>query len=279
VARTKTFEMNYFNTYYFANIVHSVVMNPIGYVRNFDEFYQVGLTLPNKFSKDSSLHEFIRFIIDGIFEETLQKECLEIEEKKLLSDHSKIKPFWINRALEKFGFEHKSFQEWCTDNSHKIDHHEDAIHTYVYEFLYDDYQELLNKLSSEVFYILFMNREFLLEFNRIIAIHIEGLTVDDNDPNITQNLKRDGVLFRADIPQWVKDAVFFRDRGHCVFCKCDLTNLITRLKPKNFDHMVPLNLSGANDVSNIQLTCETCNLSKSGDLIETSNTYEHWYTN
>jgi hypothetical protein len=277
MASRKTFEMSYYNTYYFANIIHSVVMHPFGYLRNIDEFYQTGLSIPAKFSKDSNLHEFIRFIIDGIFNETLQKECQEIDEKGLMAHPTKIKPFWINNALREHGFEHISFQEWLEDSPYKDGFPDDAAYSYLNDFLHDLYQDLLKKLAVEVFYILFMNREFLLEFNGLISVHIEGIEVDENDPYVAVMLKRDGVLYRADIPNWVKDAVFFRDRGHCVFCNTNLTNLITRLTVRNFDHMVPLNLSGANDVSNIQLTCETCNLAKSGTISETSKTYELWY--
>lgn len=274
----KTFEMSYYNTYYFANVIHNVVMHPLGYLRNIDEFYQIGLAIPAKFSKDSSLHQFIRFIIDGIFNETFEEECQEIDKNDLMSDPSKIKPFWFNNALREHGFDHISFQEWLAGKPYDYGHPNDDAYSYFYEFLYNPYQELLKKLAVEVFYILFMNRQFLLKFNELISAHIEGLNVDEQDPWIAGKLKRDGVLHRADIPKWVKDSVFFRDRGHCVFCNTNLTNLITRLTIKNFDHMVPLNLSGANDISNIQLTCETCNLSKSGTLSETSKIYELWYT-
>ncbi|WP_419890713.1 HNH endonuclease [Paenibacillus xylanexedens] len=269
--------MNYYNTYYFANVIYNVVMRPFGFIRNFDEFYQVGLTVPVKFSKDSNLHEFIRFVIDGIFEENLRKECDMIDDNELMAEPSKIKPFWINRALSENGFTHKSFQEWLEENQIISTSVGNTIDSYVYEYLYDPYQELLRKLAIEVFHILFLNREFLLEFNSLVSVHISFLRVDEDNTHIPGKLKRDGVLYRADIPAWVKDAVFFRDRGHCVFCNSNLTNLVSRLTVKNFDHMIPLNLSGGNDVSNIQLTCESCNLKKSGSEGETSKTYELWY--
>lgn len=269
--------MSYYNTYYFSNIVHYVVMQPFGYLRNIDEFYQIGLSIPSKFSKDSNLHEFIRFTIDKIFDEALQEECREIDDNNLMAAPSQIKPFWINHALRENGYDHISFQEWLEENPFNGQFPDDAVHSYVYDFLNDPYQDLLRKLALEVFHILFLNREFLLKFNHMISAHIVMLRVNNNDPHVAGKLKRDGVLNRADIPTWVKDAVFFRDRGHCVFCNSNLTNLVTRLTVKNFDHMVPLNLGGANDVSNIQLTCEACNLEKSGSTSETSKTYELWY--
>lgn len=277
MTNTKTFKMNYYNTYYFASVIHSVVMQPFGYLRSIDEFYQYGLRVPAKFAKDSNLHEFTRFVIDRIFNESLEKECNKISEKGLMKSPDSIKPFWINNALEENGFEHISFQKWLENSPYKSGFPDDAAYSYVYDFLDGLYQNLLQKLATEVFHILFMNREFLLEFNRVISARIAMLRINENDPYVAGKLKRDGVLFRADIPVWVKDAVFFRDRGHCVFCNTNLANLITRLTVKNFDHMVPLNLHGANDVSNIQLTCEACNLDKSGSIIETSKTYERWY--
>lgn len=276
MANKKTFEMSYYNTYYYANVINNVVCNSFDYLSKIDEFYHIGLSIPTKFSKNSNLHGFIRFIIDEIFDETFQQECKDIDKKGLMDEPTKIKPFWFNHALRDNGIEHMSFQEWLEGGPYDYGVHDDKPYSYFYEFLEDPYHDLLQKLAVEVFYILFMNREFLLAFNKLISAYISELLVDEN-PYLAGKLKRDGVLYRSDIPTWVKDSVFFRDRGHCVFCNTNLTNLITRLTVKNFDHMVPLNLGGANDVSNIQLTCETCNLSKSGTISETSKLYELWY--
>ncbi|NHN33389.1 HNH endonuclease [Paenibacillus agricola] len=60
-----------------------------------------------------------------------------------------------------------------------------------------------------------------------------------------------------DIPAWVKELIFSRDQGICVVCSSSLTYWITELSENNFEHMVPLALSGANDVSNMQLICTT----------------------
>ena len=37
-------------------------------------------------------------------------------------------------------------------------------------------------------------------------------------------------------------------------------------------------LGGINDVTNIQLLCEACNLSKGKKALPVSNLYEPWYT-
>lgn len=90
-------------------------------------------------------------------------------------------------------------------------------------------------------------------------------------------LKKDGVLKRVNIPQWVAKAVFFRERGRCAFCDQDLSGIFSTQPESHLDHIVPLNLGGINDISNIQLLCKPCNLSKSGIYIRTSNRYETWY--
>ena len=78
--------------------------------------------------------------------------------------------------------------------------------------------------------------------------------------------------------QWMKRAVFCRDRGKCVLCGRNLTGLLmlTRDTEIHCDHMVSLNQGGMNDVSNIQLLCRECNLFK-GTVRATSNIYQDWF--
>ena len=51
-------------------------------------------------------------------------------------------------------------------------------------------------------------------------------------------------------------ALYPAQRGRCVSCRGKLGESYHR------DHVVPLSLGGSNDISNIQLLCEFCNLSK-----------------
>lgn len=60
------------------------------------------------------------------------------------------------------------------------------------------------------------------------------------------------------IPQSVKDTVWRRDRGRCVFCGGQ-GNL-------EFDHIIPFSLGGSNTYRNIQLLCQDCNRSKSAKI-------------
>jgi len=63
---------------------------------------------------------------------------------------------------------------------------------------------------------------------------------------------------REAIPRLVQREVWQRDGGQCVECS-------TRER-LCFDHIVPLSKAGGNSVRNLQLLCESCNLSKSNRI-------------
>ncbi|MCB0342625.1 MAG: HNH endonuclease [Pseudobdellovibrionaceae bacterium] len=56
---------------------------------------------------------------------------------------------------------------------------------------------------------------------------------------------------RSAIPQSIKRLVFHRDQGRCVHCGSGYA--------LEYDHIQPQCLGGANDVSNLRLTCRSCN--------------------
>lgn len=122
------------------------------------------------------------------------------------------------------------------------------------------YYETISDIANEVFYILFQNRKFLLAFNEFIS--------DQNPYEIN----------RAYIPQWVKRAIHFRDRGKCVCCGKDLSGEFDFVEDGSIhlDHIVPLESGGLNDVANLQLMCADCNLHKSVRAFTTEN-YRNWY--
>jgi hypothetical protein len=138
---------------------------------------------------------------------------------------------------------------------------EDAFDDYLVQlWIGDKYEDVVDKIAEEMFYILFLNRDFLLYFNHYMS-------------------RTHGANFsRIHMPEWVKRAVFYRDRGRCVLCGKDLSGqlAISGEKEIHYDHMVPLEQGGMNDVTNIQLLCSSCNLSK-GTFSATSNIYQNWY--
>ncbi|HEX2907840.1 MAG TPA: HNH endonuclease [Phototrophicaceae bacterium] len=137
----------------------------------------------------------------------------------------------------------------------------------------DGFELLWEKITEEVFHILFGNRTFLLQFNLALADYLRYSSVKIPP----QYLDKKGVIKRQHIPQWVKKAVYFRDQGRCVLCQKDLSGLLSTDRSLQYDHIVPLNLWGTNDPCNIQLLCDKCNNSKSGDLIKTGLKYASWW--
>ncbi|WP_370774969.1 HNH endonuclease [Anaerobutyricum hallii] len=115
----------------------------------------------------------------------------------------------------------------------------------------DEYKIVVNKIVDKMFYILIESFCYAL-----IVI------------SRTHNTK----FVHECMPQWMKRAVFYRDREKCVFCERNLTDLLmlTRDTEIHCNHMISLNQGGMNDVSNIQLLCRECNLSK-GTVRVTSN--------
>ena len=118
---------------------------------------------------------------------------------------------------------------------------------------------LLYIVVDDVFSILYMNKNFLHEFNRQCAEIIRTLKKDDY-PDL---LRDDGVIKRVSYyPTWLKRGIEYRDKCRCSICGCDLSSAFTTLVDKNYDHIIPLKMGGNNDPSNWQLTCERCNKSK-----------------
>ena len=72
--------------------------------------------------------------------------------------------------------------------------------------------------------------------------------------------------------------MFHRDRGKCTFCRRDLTSVYSVMEERglHYDHIVSLEQGGINDVSNLRLLCDKCNLSKSTGM-RTSDIYQNWF--
>lgn len=78
--------------------------------------------------------------------------------------------------------------------------------------------------------------------------------------------------------QWVQRTVLLRDRGKCAICQADLSGLMTTDFEKALDHIVSLALGGNNDVTNLQLLCQACNLKKLDHTINTSERYPTYFS-
>lgn len=114
---------------------------------------------------------------------------------------------------------------------------------------------VLPKLVTEVFTLLFSDREAMKEFNLKLTDSLGG-----------------GVHKRCTYwYSWLKNALMYREKGACAICKTDLTATFNSLGKVAVDHIVPIALGGVNDPTNLQLLCSTCNGEKSGDVVVTSN--------
>lgn len=219
---------------------------------NYDDTYFIEHSA--RFNKDTLLHQYIVVTALNVYRREFRKSTDWYEEEGVLD-------YWYDK-----------FEEYNI----KIPTYKERKNYDVYKwFLRHEmkFEQLYTYLANEVFYILFNNRNFLLMFNQIVSETVYDLSTYYPVKYLTKK----GTIKRSNIPVWVKKAVFHRDKGRCVFCNTDLTNLINTLTIKNFDHIVPLDLFGANDPCNIQLSCEKCNKSKSNKEPSTSDNYFSWW--
>ena len=118
----------------------------------------------------------------------------------------------------------------------------------------------------------------LLRFNDMMAAEVQRRANEDiTNVEAAARFARPGVLRRVTIPKWAQRAVYFRDRGFCVFCHQDLTGIVNIGSAENYDHVVPLGRGGLNDVTNLQLLCSAGNSKKRMGEPMTSSQYEAWY--
>jgi hypothetical protein len=268
------FQMDYYKTYYFADICDSVMENTFDYVNTLNGFWGDGRM--NKFIKPfqkfSILHIYIEFCIDRlIYESDRDNTDLEIEQLQ-------NKKFWINETLDYHKIEHISIWEWYQTENRESDFVDDLIVEYLQFIEFSDFFDSLKiQMIEETFFILFLNRKFLRAFNLNLSEILKIQESEDFEDSDLRLLSSKFKLLRKNIPSWAKKAVFYRDRGKCTYCNKDLTGIINISNKLHIDHIVSLNEHGFNDVSNLQLLCESCNTSKGSRHNKISKKYEKWY--
>ncbi len=288
-AKRSFIELTYYETYYFANVVKNVLEDQFSYLRLLDGFYgdRRYLTYTSPFPRFSVFHKFIHFIVDDVVCEDVLNIKLDVRQDQAerfkslpsaLDPHPSKLP--VNLAFDRLGINHEPFDVWLNSRGLSfLDARDDDVEQY-YEDLRVEGQmdELLDRATAEVFFVLFQNRHALLLFNEMMAVQIEQGTRDDvaNSESV-RFFARPGVLRRVALPSWVQRAVYFRDRGMCVNCAGDLSGVLAIGSEENYDHIVSLAGGGLNDVSNIQLLCRGCNSKKRAGEPTTSNRYEAWY--
>lgn len=263
--------LEFYETYYNANILTNIISDPFTYIHKIHDWYvddeeEVFLTA---FPKLSRLHGFASHVISELIWEKIS------EVKKENNSYN----LWIDRALKYHDLPCEGFGRFLRDQvvpSSGWD--EDNVFDYHQELmLTGEMGDLIDRLSMEVFHVLFANRKVLRDFNVFLSSMFQGQFSEIPSSDLGQKLKKPGVLKRVGIPMWVKRAVFYRDRGMCSLCQKDLSGILSTQPDSQYDHMIPLAEGGMNDVTNIQLLCQSCNGEKSGKVVPVSSLYESWY--
>ncbi len=252
-------ELHFNNIYHFSNIVESSIF----YETNFWNYPEEPfIERAVSFKKETLLHLYIETTLWNHYNYDIRKSTdFYIEDPSFfdfvreLSDSYNVHFECLDEIVDFETYDEnldQKFKDWWERNE-------------------PNFRELFNKIADDVFYILFGNRMLLLKFNELVAEKVADTEFTED------NLNSSGKLKRKYIPKWVKKAVFLRDKGRCTKCSKDLTGLIAVDTKQHYDHIVPLNQFGANDPSNMQLLCQSCNLKKSGTKIETSKFYIKWW--
>ncbi|WP_312519131.1 HNH endonuclease signature motif containing protein [Anaerospora sp.] len=282
-------KMGHYASYYFANIVDGILTNQISYLISLNDFYGEGKIqwFAEPFQRYSAFHQFIHFIVETIIDEetnnvdlkSMQKNYLDYREFMPEDELEKITILPVDEYFNNYGIENDLFEEWLRDNSKNF---LSATMDDIYDYLSSLYEcgeilELIEKITEEVFFVMFSNRKILLIFNEMMARILVKLNLNEIEPENRPFFKHKCILKRVSIPSWAKKAVFYRDRGRCVKCNKDVSGTLSFQNKLNYDHIIPLASGGLNDISNLQLLCEECNKRKLHFTSETSLYYEKWY--
>lgn len=242
----------------------------------------------------TAVHKFARVIADEMFLKDTEGPYIRIHEQDLNGSTLTRRYLPVDFALRSFGiFDGEMFQvpppdgEWVRRGPRgNINEWRESgkVASSCYEYTVDlqltaVYDELLERVSDEVFHTIFPNRRLLSRIHELLAMYVRDESPDsfDDQPEIAQLFNGDGRLKRVTPPQWVQRAIYFRDQGHCVACSKDLSGLLDPLAARELDHVVPLELGGLNDLSNLQLLCDRCNRRKAANRVRPGNRLRRYY--
>lgn len=157
----------------------------------------------------------------------------------------------------------------CTDEWHENCSCKEILDKWI-KFVEDNSDKIDDLIIHSAFQVIFQDRRFLhdfhLEFSNFIEDYIDDIKLAY--PDFMTEKRR---IKRQRFPKWLTNAVFYRDKGTCSICRCDLSNLLRTQNTIHIDHIVPLGIFGTNDASNFQLLCEACNTSKGAKSTATSS--------
>jgi hypothetical protein len=216
---------------------------PSNFFENKDDEFLEKIHIPNK---KTLLHDYIEFIHEDELDYAIRKTGYE---------------YIIDNVIDTLLFYNIDYPNMTEEEENDVERKEQ-----YYSQLIELYYKLTPIIVEEIFTILYMDKGLLKEFNESISQIIKGMKID----KYKIYLEKDGVVKRCTyLPKWLKDGVFFRDKGKCQICGKDLTCLLSTDNKIHYDHMIPLDQGGSNDPSNFQLTCESCNTSKGARVTTT----------
>lgn len=259
--------MTYFDTYYYCNVIFNILKNQSEYMRTMYDLFEDEnwLQFSYPFPKYSALHIFSEHCIRGIFMENF------FDSELSLSDQISS----IENTFKAYSVECLSIETYLNGHQPNID----SGYDYFTEMsLIGDLDNLIQKMTDEIFYVMFNNRIAMQLLNDWIANFGGTGDSDRIPPEQRERFTRPGFIKRSSIPRWASRAVYYRDRGRCTYCQKDISGSLSIASKINLDHIVPLAAGGINDVTNLQLLCEECNSRKSDKRLSTSNKYERWYS-
>ncbi|MED4755677.1 HNH endonuclease [Priestia megaterium] len=213
--------------------------------------------------KTTALHYFLACFVNVA--EEVHDMLQNIDEIKYVYDY-------IKRVLEEVNLDPKILEpdfENCADEYHEDCGCKLILDKWV-EYVKENNDLIHEALVHAAFQIVFLDRKFLHDFNEYIGEWIE-YDYDSLKEKCGEHLLGEKGFKRVRFPQWLKDAVYHRDKGCCVICRTDLSKLVNINGTHHIDHIVPLRMFGSNDSSNFQLLCETCNTSKGNRTSETNS--------
>jgi len=248
-------EYKYKDIYRFLSIIQDSVENEVSFW-NFNE--EMFVDAATKFNRITLLDMYVTRTLFNYYHRMFKKDgdCIESDE--------------IDRWIE-------IMKEYEIIPAEEYDEDVDDASLVWFEKNIENFADLFDKTSPELVHILFNDKQFLFKFNSLVQKIVKDEEKDYNLPWPKDSLNEDGTIKRQTIPQWVKNAVYHRDKGHCVFCSRDLTGLVNVLRQSNYDHIIPLKQFGTNDPCNIQLTFEECNKSKGAQLKMPKYKYQSWW--
>ncbi|WP_444962050.1 HNH endonuclease [Nocardiopsis sp. M1B1] len=293
------FKPRHFDTYRIAEIANRITSDHFTYIRQLSELLGDESTAEYAapFRKRSALHIFLSNLIEYLFSSDVDTPVTLVPSgvQKFSSTHTFEEAVWVlpvEVAFEEHNIDHITFRQFREERGLKElepNFHREKLSTELadeYDEYYSEltlsevnYEILLDTMANDAFFVLFNNRDFLYNFNYMMSTFVQFIEEGEleNGGIALQGKDGNSRLKRASPPQWARRSIEFRDRCRCTFCLADLSPIHTPINEANFDHIIPLDKGGLNDVSNLQLLCIECNNKKSSKMARPGEYYQRWY--